>query len=320
MAKPPPLTEVQKSQLAALEPALRAAVYTADYKRAKIALADIQGILRTTGHETRLMQSKNWFYEAALNAGELYTAEAGFRGICAKTAKNTRVHLEATALLVVCLLRQKKILEAEPLIAKVLEGKAIRDVSRRRHFIQSITVRYQLEGYISAIRGFGDEALNIDTVDAEAIEAVKTKSDIELYTQIAAALPREVIEFVYRIDQAARKQLSVTEVRYLASPSVMEKRVEQGKSFFDSLKLVIWKALCDPKSEIYKAWYTNGMAQFLSKKYYAFVVASALIDLGFAAKAVAVPTTALLMKLGLEVYCERYKPGEILDGRNEKLE
>jgi hypothetical protein len=78
---------------------------------------------------------------------------------------------------------------------------------------------------------------------------------------------------------------------------------------------VIWKSLCDPKSEIYKAWYENGMAHVLSKKYYAIVVSAALIDLGFAAQAVAVPVTALLMKLGIEVYCDRYKPAEILDGR-----
>lgn len=58
--------------------------------------------------------------------------------------------------------------------------------------------------------------------------------------------------------------------------------------------------------------------QVLSKKYYAIVITAALFDLGFAAKAVAVPTMALLMKLGLEVYCECYKPGEILDGRNDK--
>lgn len=318
MAKPPPLTDSQKARLRVLEPALRAAVYSADYKRAKAFAADIQGLLRATGHETRLMRSKTWLFEAALNAGELLTAEAGFRGIRAKTATSTRVHLEATALLVVCLLRQQKISDAEPLIAKVLQGKSIKDVVRRRHFIESVTARYQLESYISAVKGHAFETLTPDAVDADAIEAVKNKTDEELYAQIAAALPREVLDFVYRVDQAARKQLTMTEILYLPSPADMQQKVEQGRSFFASLKLVIWKSLCDPQSEIYKAWYTNGMAQVLSKKYYAIVVSAALVDLGFAAKAVAVPATALLMKLGLEVYCERYKPGEILDGRDGK--
>lgn len=106
MPTPPPLTDVQKSRLASLEPALRTAVYAADYKLAKIIAIDIQEILRATGHETRLMKSKNWLFEAALNANELHTAEAGFLGIRKKTAETTRVHLEATALLIVCLLRE----------------------------------------------------------------------------------------------------------------------------------------------------------------------------------------------------------------------
>lgn len=316
MPIPPPLTQVQKDRLAVLEPALRAAVYAADYRRAKVFATDIQSLLRATGHETRLMRAKNWLFEAALNAGELNTAELGFRGVRAKTADSTRVHLEATALLVVCLLRQQKVSEAEPLIAKVLEGKAIKDADRRRHFIESVATRYQLESYMSSVRDLAHEALNVDEIDAAAIEAVKTKSDDELYAQIASAIPKEVIEVVYRVDHAARKQLAMREVRFLPSPAAIEKKVEHGRSFFASLKLVIWKALCDPQSEIYKAWYTNGMAHVLSKKYYALAVTAALVDIGFAAKAVAVPATALLMKLGIEVYCERFKPGEILDGRS----
>jgi hypothetical protein len=312
---PPKLTEPQKARLAILEPSLRASVYVGDYKGAKAIAADIQLVLRATGHETRLMRSKVWLFEAALNAGETLTAEAGFRGVRSKTNSATRIHLEATALLVVCLLRQQKLKEAEPLIAAVLLGKSIKDAENRRHFIASVATRYQLESYISAVRDLGHETLDAAKIDAAAIEALQTKTDDELYAQIASALPSEVIDFVFKVDRAARKQLSVTEVLYLPSPATATKKVEHGKSFFASLKLVIWKSLCDPKSEIYKAWYENGMAHVLSKKYYAIVVSAALIDLGFAAQAVAVPVTALLMKLGIEVYCDRYKPAEILDGR-----
>jgi len=263
------------------------------------------------------MQSKNWLFEAALNAGEVLTAEAGFRGVRAKTSKTTRVHLEATALLAVCLIRQKRLTDAEPLIEEVLGSKSIKDPNRRRHFVESVTSRYRLESYISSIRDHGHETLDSDVIDQEAIDAVKTRSDEELYLQIATALPQEVIEFVYRVDSASRKRLTMVEVLYLPSPAAMERKIEQGKSFFASLKLIIWKSLCDPQSEVYKAWYTNGMAQVLSKKYYAIVVSAALVDLGFAAKAAAVPVTALLMKMGIEIYCDRFKPGEILDGRSK---
>lgn len=317
MPTPPPLTQLQKSRLANLEPDLRKAVYAGDYALAKGLAADIQVLLRATGHETRLMQSKNWLFEAALNAGEYSIAEAGFRGICKKTAENTRVHLTAKALLVVCLLRQKKSAEAEAVMANVLEAKAIRSTDKRREFIDCVLGRYRMESYIAEVRGWSGEELTVDIVDAEAIEAVKTKSEEELYLQIAKALPKPVIEAVYRVNESARKQLTMQHSYYLPSPVSVERNVSLGRSFFSSLKLVMWKSLCDPESEVYKAWYSNGVSQVLSKKYYAVVVTSALIDLGFAAKAVAVPATALLMRFGLDVYCERYRPGEILDGRGD---
>jgi hypothetical protein len=317
MARPAPLTESQKKRLSSLEPALKSAVYAGDYKKACIHAQDIQKLLRATGHETRLMQSKNWLFEAALNAGQILTAEAGFRGVRAKTDKSTRVHLEATALLAVCLIRQKKLDEAEPLMRTVLNTKAIKDADKRQFFIESIAKRYELESYISAIADHAQEYLDPNSVDKEAIEALKTKSDEELYSQLATALPRGVIDYVYRVDQVTRKQLTVTELLYLPSPTVTVKKVQQGKSFFESLKLVIWKSLCDPQSDAFKAWYTNGVAEVLTKKFYAAVVCTAFVDLGFAAKAAAVPATALLMKIGIEVYCDRYKPGEILDTRSK---
>ena len=313
--KPPSLTAIQKRQLAVLEPALRAAVYSENYELAKKLTTEIQLLLRETGHETRLMQSKVWLFEAALNAGELLTAEAGLIGVCNKTADSTRVHLEAKALLVVCLLRQGRVKDAECHIERVLEGKAIREQGKRRRFIESVTARFQMEGYISAARGVQYGHLNADEIDAAAIEAVKTKSEDELYVEIAAALPRSLIDAVFKIDQASRLRLSMTEVLYLPPPPQEQKSIDRGKTFFSSLKLVLWKSFCDQNSEIYKAWYTNGMSHVLSKKYYAVAVASVLMDVGFAVKAVAIPVTALLMKFGIEIYCDRYKPAEILDDR-----
>lgn len=312
---PPNLTEQQKIRLALLEPALHKAVYCSDYNAAKSLATEIQGLLRATGHETRLMQSKNWLFEAALNAGELHTAESGFRGVLKKTNPSTKIHLEAMALLVVCLLRLKKISEAETLIPKVLNSKNIKTPEKRRVFLLNVTKRFEMEGFISAVRNLESENLNIQEIDNEAVEAIKAnKSEQELYLQIAAALPNSVIDYVNRIDKASRKQLTLVELKYLPAPKNLEKSVEQGKSFFDSLKLVIWKSICDPQSEIYKAWYTNGMSQVLSKKYYTFAVTTVLFELGFAIKAIAVPVIALLIKFGLEVYCEKYKPVEILDG------
>src|SRR5262245_23460823 len=118
MPRPPPLTQVQKERLSRLEPALREAAGRGDHSAAKGFAADIQPVLRRTGHETRLMQAKNWLFEAALVAGELDTAKAGFIGVRAKTNSKTRVYLEATALLALCFIREGVLDKAEPLMAE----------------------------------------------------------------------------------------------------------------------------------------------------------------------------------------------------------
>lgn len=315
MPTPPPLTDVQKRRLATLEPALREAVYTANYEAAKAIAADLQSVLRSSGHETRLMRCKVWLFEAALNAGELRIADAGLYGVCMKTASTTRIHLEALSLRAVCQIRLGKLSEAESLIERAITSKAIREPAKRQKFVQSISHRFQLEGYLFAAKGQCSGTLDPHEVDTEAIHAVRTKSDDELYSELAAALPRSVIEATLRIDRAARLRLTYDELLLLPSPEALKRQKDQGKTFFQSLKLVVWKSLCDPKSDIYQAWFTNGISNFFSKKYYAVVVSTALVDLGLAAKAIAVPATALLMKLGIEVYCERYRPGEILDER-----
>ena len=57
------------------------------------------------------------------------------------------------------------------------------------------------------------------------------------------------------------------------------------------------------------------MACVLDKKYFAAVISTMFFDLGIAVKALAVSATALLIKFGLEVYCDRFKPDFVMDGR-----
>jgi len=210
------LTEQQKASLSRLEPDLHNAVYSANYKKAKELAAEIQLLLRSTGHETRLMQSKNWLFEAALNAGEILTAEKGFRGVLAKTRSTTKVHLEAMALLVVCLLKQNKITEAELLIPKVLNSKNIKTPEKRRVFLSNVSKRFEMEGFLSAIKNLESENWDINQIDQEAVDAVRiNKTEQELFSDIGAAIPKSVIEYVNRIDRASRKHLTHIELKYV---------------------------------------------------------------------------------------------------------
>src|SRR5229473_6082835 len=114
MPRPLPLTENQKQRLHALEPELRNASRLGDYSTARRITAEIQALLRPTRHETRLQQAKAWLFEAAMEAGDLNTAELGFIGVRKKTTPGTRIYLEATALLAICYLRKDRLDLAEP--------------------------------------------------------------------------------------------------------------------------------------------------------------------------------------------------------------
>lgn len=155
MPVPPKLTEPQKERLRVLEPALRDAARRGDYETAKRHTMDIQQILRPTGHESRLMQAKNWLFEAAMESGNLEVAESGFAGVRQRTSPTSRLYLEATALLAIVYLRQKKLNDAEPLIAKVLSSHNIRSESRRRRFLRHIVGRFEEEGLLGALNRIG---------------------------------------------------------------------------------------------------------------------------------------------------------------------
>jgi hypothetical protein len=128
-----------------LEPLLQAAAKRGDYESAQRHAFDIQDLLRTSGHETRLMQAKVWLFEAAMEAGHLNVAVPGFVGIRERMSKGTRLHLEATAALAICYLRQKKLAQAEPFIAEVLRSRNIRSESRGRQFIRHVVSRFEEE-------------------------------------------------------------------------------------------------------------------------------------------------------------------------------
>jgi len=315
MPTPPKLTRIQKNRLGRLEPALREAARCGDYESAKQHAMDIQNLLRPTGHESRLMQAKNWLFEAAMLAGHLQIAESGFQGIRQRTSIHSRVNLEATALLAICFLRQKKLADAEPLIGRVLKSRNIKSEAGRQRFLRHIVGRFEQEGLLGALKQHGSEALDLDEIHELASVWVRTKNEDEILSEMGAALPSEVVAFLLRVDEVAKRGLTAKEVLYLPGESQIVVRAELGRTAFHSIKRVLWRSICDPDSDIYKAWYSHGLSAFLDRKYFTVSVCSMFLDLGIGIKALAVSATALLIKFGLEVYCEHYKPDFVMDGR-----
>lgn len=318
MARPPKLTAQQVERLGRLEPSLRKAVRRGDYPAAKTIAADIQRVLRATGHETRLMQAKNWLFEAAMEADRLGIAMAGLEGVRQSVRPRTRVYLEATALLAICHLRQRALERAEPLIGEVLANDSvIRSERRRRQFRRRVVARFEEEGLLAALKNRGNERLEVDEIDAEAGRSVQSKTEDEMLADLGSALPQSAIHFLLRVDQAARRQLPISEIRYLPPPRDLVKKSELGRTISSSLTRVLWGSLCDPESEIYRAWYSHGFAVVLSKKYITSCVVAALSGLGIGLKALAVSLVALVVKFGVEVWCNMNQPKGIMLERSE---
>lgn len=311
----PKLTDVQKNRLAYLEPRLKDAVRMRDYPLAKTVALDIQSLLRSTGHETRLMQSKNWLFEGAIEAGEYSTAERGLAAVRKKMNPNTRVHLEATALLAICLLRQGKTEQAEPYMAEVLENdKVIRSDGKRAEFRRHIIKRFEEEGVLSAVQDSAPK----EYPDPKAVQdeagylLIQNTPDEELLRRIGIASPPDAAAIILKIDDFSRKRLPMHEIKLLPSPEDKKKQEKVGVTVAEALKRRLYAGICDKESEIYQAWVKEGLGAVLNKVYIGGAVTTMLVDMSAGTMALAVPLAALVLKVGVEVWCDVNKPKNVM--------
>jgi hypothetical protein len=265
------------------------------------------------------MQDKAWLFEAAMEAGELGDAELGFIGVRKKTVPGTRIYLEATALLAICYLRKNRLDLAEPLIAETLKReKNIGSVARRRKFICTVVKRFEEEGALASLIGYGNERLDPIELQSDAGEMVRTLTEDELFANIGRSLPKKTVAYLLKIDEFARGQLPSAEVRYLPLPEELVKHNELGRTVFSSIRRVLYRSLCDPESDVYKAWFNQGLMAVLERRYLAIAVTTTLYGMSIGVKALGVSATALLVKIGVEVFCDRYKPTGVMEERRRK--
>jgi len=319
MKRPPPLTEAQRKKLARLEPRLKNAARMGNLTAAKQLAAELQSILRPTGHHMRLFQSKIWLFESALEAGETQFAIRGFEGIRSSVKPITRLYLEATGMLAVCHLRNDDIESAKPLMKEVLANfEVIKSDFQRRFFKRRLIDRFNEEAVLASLRNCGTDHLDSSEIQAEAGRLVQSKTEDELFLFLGETTPEHSVDILLRIEEYALKQLPRLDLKYLPGPKVRTERREVGKTVFASLKRTLWRSLCDPDSDIYKVWFQQGMGVVLDKKYIGMAVVCALSGMGIGLKALAVSTAALLIKFGLEVFCDIYKPEALMESRGTR--
>jgi hypothetical protein len=317
MAPSPVLTDGQKIRLAELEPRLRECVSRADFGKAKEIVHEVQTLLRSSGHEIRLLQAKNWLYETALEANQLDFAKSGFIGTIAKTSSKTRLHLEATALLAVCYLKEGDLDSAKPQIAKAVDSVGnIKSTSRRMQFHKRLLARFEEEALLAGMRDKTAKPLKLDEVDSEAIRLVSTATEDAIYDELGKAVPARAKFLLEEIYQNYVLRLPAPERKLLPPPIYEKETKELGKKALVALKRVAWRSLCSKDSEIYKAW-NDGLSVVYDKKYIASSIVACFNSVNITVVMLAASAAALAIKFGAETFCELYAPRSLMIDRRD---
>ncbi len=318
MSQPLALTEHQKKSLAQLEPILKQCVSSADFNKAKKITGKIQTLLRPTGHETRLLQAKNWLYETALEANKVPFAKMGFEGTIQKSSPKTRLHLEALSLLAICYLRESNIEKARELIVKSVENiNNIKSDEKRKQFHKRLINRLEEESILIGLVNKNRELLDISEVDAESIKLVMSKTEDQILLEMGKAVPKQSIDLLAQVREAYQLRLPAPDRKLLPPPLNEECKQELGTRANTALRRVAWRAVCSPDSDIYKAW-SQGLSVVYDKKYIVAAIVGAFNSLNITITMLAASAAALAVKFGAEVFCEIFAPESIMVDRKNK--
>lgn len=312
------LTEKQLNELRPLEEALKNAVSQAEPEAAIEAAASIQGIFLNDRRHHRLLRAKLWAFEACIDANRLAYAETGLIGVRKLAGPSTRLHLEASALLAVALLRQKKIDDSKKLIHEVIENINNITSDRTRHQFQKRFIeRIEEECIFAELIGSGDGPLDVKEVEAKAVFLLQRNSDDEIYKLIGNSVPTPSLLLLNDIRTYSILQLPAPDRKLLPGPEKAQEPKNIGRTTFSLLRRIAWKTFCKPDSAIYKLW-SKKMPKVFNDGYFAAAVVATMNDFRIGVPILASGLAALAMKYTAEEFCELAKPKGLMIGRNEK--
>ncbi len=247
------------------------------------------------------------------------TAKRGFQFVRKKANNKTRLHLEATTLLSIAHLRCHDLFSAEPLMAEVLRNDTvITSQKKRRQFRKEIIDRFDQEGALAAMAKVHPQFKSEAEIHSEAIKMLRDgMNEEDIAEEIGASVPLQVKDFILKVDQLSRNLLPHEERLLLPSPTNYIDNKNTGKIIFGGLKRRLYSSLCDSESKTYKTWIDGGLDAIVSKNYIAGAVVAALADYKIAIGAVAVGTTAMVIKMGIGNFCERNRPNSLMSLRGK---
>lgn len=312
------LHDHQKNALAPLEKKLKKAVAEAEPDIALETASRIQELFPGDRRHPRLLRAKLWAYEACVDANRLAYAEAGLIGVRKLSNSKTRLHLEASGLLAVVLLRQKKVIGAKELIRGVIENINNIASDRTRHQFQKHFVqRIEEECILAELIDSGNGPLDLQEIESKAILLLRRNSNEEIFKLIGNSVPSAGIKLLADVRTYSLQQLPAPDRLLLPPPEKVEEPTHIGRTVFALLKRIAWKTFCKPSSPVYKLW-SKRVPKVFSDGYFAAAVVSALSDFRIGVPLIASGLAALAMKYTAEEFCALAKPKGFMISPDDK--
>lgn len=312
------LPEETKVKLRKLENELQLAVGSGATERAAEIAGQIQVLFGDDRKHHRLLRAKLWAFEAALDANRLAYAESGFVGIRKLAGSTTRLYLEASSLLAVCLLRQKNIGKAKRLIREVISKiNNIKSDRTRNQFQKRLITRIEEECILTELIGKDDGKLDEQEIHEKAVQLIQQNSEDEILKLIGNSVPASGVLLLREVREYSILRLPAPDQKLLPAPKDAEKPKNIGKKALAVLRRVGWKTLCNPDSEIYKLW-SKRIPKVFNQGYFAAAIVSTMNGLSIGIPLLASGVLATVMKYSAEEFCELAKPKGLMIPRGEK--
>lgn len=304
-------------ELRSLEPKLRYAAKYGNYSEAEKTIKDIQSLFLNNRDHWRVLQAKNWFFQAALEDNKVDYAIRGFESIRIRANDNTRTYLEATILLGIGYLRMNKIDLAKQYIREsILRINNVTSDERRHQLQKRIVKRIEFECILGQLQTESVQILKPKELHEKAVKLLQTKSEQDIYGMVGKEVPQGALQLTQEIKKYSVKLLPFGDQKLLAPPPSMS-TYEFGKKVVETVKRVGWRAVCNPESEIFNLW-QNQVPEIFNKGYFASAMAATCVKFSIGLPILAVGVVAILMKYSASEFCERYQPQDIMIHRSEK--
>lgn len=313
--RPPALTEPQKKRFAILKKQLYAAKAAADVDGLQSILSELKALLLNTGHHTK-------YYEMLLHLCDLHIklrlynkSKKYLLHIYNQTSNNTRIHQEATTLLSIAELHLHNYSQSAKYFKIAVNSPAIKNDNNRIKFIENIIRIYEEESILTSL----ESSQHIEYDSKDLLKEVqyylsRSYSESDLIENIGRNTPPSSVDFMNKMNELAKNQLSYQEQKMLPPPPGCQDIKKIGDRVFNSINRRLWNLVCP----------TNAKLQTVIKKLddpgiIAAAIFTEIATIGIPFKAVIAAITTITIKHGIKSYCTKFPPRNIMDFRYKRL-